>query len=97
MVKIVKQIPIELILWVTAFILLYNLNLEEEVTSMCPVHHLGFKWCPGCGLGRSIHLLLHGQFNKSIEMHWLGLPVALVLLYRIVELIKYKLKYNNGN
>lgn len=96
MVKVIKKIPLELFVWSVAFILLYNLNMEEEDSSICPLHHLGFKWCPGCGLGKSIHLLLHGQFNRSFEMHWLGIPVCLVLFYRIIQLFRYKFNSKNG-
>lgn len=95
MVKVIKNIPLELLIWVVAIIILYNLNIEEENSSICPVHYLGFRWCPGCGLGKSIHLLLHGQFKSSFEMHWLGIPVCLVLFYRIFQLIRYKLNYKN--
>lgn len=97
MVKALKNIPLELLIWVTAFIILYNLNLEENDSTICPIHNLGFKWCPGCGLGKSIHLVLHGEFRNSFEMHWLGIPVCIVLFYRNIQLIRYKLKYKNGN
>ena len=86
MVKFRKAIPLELIIWVTAFILLYNLNLNDEDRSICPIHGLGFKWCPGCGLGKSIHLLMHGNFSSSFEKHWFGIPVFIVLSYRIIQL-----------
>lgn len=86
MLKVIKTIPLELIIWLGAMILIYNLEWGEESTSLCPIHGLGFTWCPGCGLGRSIHFLMHGELCSSLQMHWLGLPVLVVLFYRIIQL-----------
>lgn len=95
MVKVIKKIPLELLIWLVAFILLYNINIEAGDSSICPIHYLGFKSCPGCGLGKSIHLFMHGQFKNSFEMHWLGVPVFLVLMYRIIQLIKINLNFKD--
>ncbi|PAW92790.1 hypothetical protein CKK33_04490 [Mucilaginibacter sp. MD40] len=54
--------------------------------SLCPLKLLGIAWCPGCGLGHAISFLLHGDLKSSFQAHWLGLPVLLVLLYRIITL-----------
>ena len=84
---ILKRFPLELFIWLLAFIVLYNLDLEnKEALSICPIHRAGFDWCPGCGLGRSIGLLMHGEVKASMQMHWLGIPTVLVLLHRIVIL-----------
>lgn len=98
MCKVIKAIPLELIIWLSAFGLLYNLDTSTDQTTICPVHHLGFKWCPGCGLGRSINLFFHGQFKASFAMHWMGIPVIIVLSYRIFQLLTdyiQKLNYKN--
>ena len=86
--QLLKQLPFELIIWVVAFIVLFNLDLDDnDANTLCPIHHAGFDWCPGCGLGRSIGLLMHGDIKSSVEMHWLGIPTFLVLSYRIITLI----------
>lgn len=100
MLQVIKRIPLEIIIWLGAMLLIYNLEWNEDSTSLCPIHGLGFKWCPGCGLGRSIHLIMHGQFQSSFQMHWMGIPVLLVLSYRIIQLsinflTQIKLKYDN--
>ncbi|WP_332911961.1 DUF2752 domain-containing protein [Algoriphagus boritolerans] len=41
----------------------------ESHLSLCPLNQLGFEWCPGCGLGRSMNLLAHGDFQASWSMH----------------------------
>jgi hypothetical protein len=93
MKQILTQFPLELLIWVIALVLLYNLDLQDkEANSFCPIHNAGFNWCPGCGLGRSIGLLMHGNIHASIEMHWLGIPTFFILVYRIINLIISYLK-----
>jgi hypothetical protein len=41
--------------------------------TICPLSLAGFEHCPGCGLGRSMVLLLHGRVAESISMHPLGI------------------------
>jgi hypothetical protein len=84
----IKKIPLELLIWLGAFIWLYNLQIDKESISICPIHGLGFSWCPGCGLARSVSLLMHGHVHASFELHWLGFPVFAVLIYRIIQLTK---------
>ncbi|MCA5004846.1 DUF2752 domain-containing protein [Sphingobacterium bovistauri] len=85
--QLLKSLPLELIIWVVALIVLYHLDVhDKEANSLCPIHSAGLGWCPGCGLGRAIGLLMHGYVSESIEMHWFGIPTFLVLLYRILNL-----------
>jgi len=37
--------------------------------------------CPGCGLQRSILLLLKGELSASLEMYWATIPILLMFLY----------------
>ena len=86
--QLLKSLPLELIIWGLALVVLYNLDLNDtKANSICPIHNAGFNWCPGCGLGRSVGLLMHGHVRESIEMHWLGIPTFLVLSYRIITLL----------
>lgn len=86
----------ELIFWVFALAALGVASPEEyghvHHFSLCPLASLGISWCPGCGLGRSIVQLLHGNFAESWKHHWFGVPALLILLYRIVELSKLNIK-----
>ncbi len=85
--------PIEWMCWISALFLLYFSNPHVHHLSLCPLDNLGITWCPGCGLGRSIALLMHGELQESIRMHWLGIPAFLVIVHRIYSLSKRT--YNN--
>ncbi|RFS23484.1 DUF2752 domain-containing protein [Chitinophaga silvatica] len=82
-----KKLNIELIAWALGIVILYNVNPESSFT-ICPLAIIGFKFCPGCGLGHGIHFFLHGQWTAAIQHHWLSPVVALTLCYRIIELSK---------
>lgn len=82
----VLKFPIELIFWLAALLLLFILPLSDNSISICPLYILGFDFCPGCGLGRSIQLLLHGQLSASFKMHPLGIITVPLLLYRVIQL-----------
>ncbi|MES2267660.1 MAG: DUF2752 domain-containing protein [Bacteroidota bacterium] len=58
--------------------------------SLCPLKLLGITWCPGCGLGHAISFLFRGDVRGSFHAHWLGIPVLLLLLYRIYTLVVNK-------
>ena len=94
--KWLERIPLELILWVMALILLGTaqpaVHHEIKHFTFCPLANMGFSWCPGCGLGRSVTHLLHGNIMESIRFHWLGIPAVLMISYRIIVLGRYQLK-----
>jgi hypothetical protein len=89
------QIPVELIFWMSALLLLGSAGLTSDPTAshltLCPLANLGFDWCPGCGIGRSIAYLLQGELMKSLQNHWFGLPALLIICYRIYTLMKLEL------
>lgn len=64
----------------------------ERLYSLCPLDNLGFTWCPGCGLGRAITLLMRGEILASIEMHPFGGFALAVIIYRIFEIIQNRKK-----
>lgn len=88
-----SKLPIEWMCWVSALFLLYISDPHAHHFSLCPLDNIGIRWCPGCGLGRSIALLMHGELQESIGMHWLGVPAFLVIVHRVYRLSKRT--YNN--
>lgn len=76
---------LEAIIWLTALILLAATGNTGTHYTLCPLKYFGFEFCPGCGLGRSIALILHGQFIGSLRMHPLGFPALALLLWRIIS------------
>ena len=52
--------------------------------TICPLSLAGFQHCPGCGLGRSIIMLLHGHISESIANHPLGTLAITLLISRVV-------------
>ncbi|MHA4893759.1 DUF2752 domain-containing protein [Pedobacter sp. PWIIR3] len=91
-----SYIPLELLFWVVALTLLALAQPvpagQEDHFTLCPLAAMGFDWCPGCGIGRSITQLLHGNLSDSLKLHWFGIPALLILLYRIMVLTKIELK-----
>ncbi|MDO6438686.1 DUF2752 domain-containing protein [Cyclobacterium sp. 1_MG-2023] len=90
--KVINSGILELILWTIALLGLYTAGAETSHSfSLCPLDSLGFTWCPGCGIGRSIHYFMHGDFTTSWAFHPLGGFAFLVIILRIIELIKLNL------
>lgn len=80
--------PLEAVVWIVAFVLLasYYPNPHTHIT-LCPLANAGFAFCPGCGLGRSIAYLFHGDWKLSWHAHPLGIFAVLTLTYRIITLL----------
>ena len=93
LLKIIKNIPFEGLFWISALFLLAVINVDSNSHfTICPFKNLGFDFCPGCGLGKSIHYLLHLEILKSFNAHPLGLFALAVLLHRIYILSSGALK-----
>lgn len=87
--KILKIIEWEAVLWIGGLIYLMIINpYQVQQFSFCPYHNLGISFCPGCGLGRSISFLYHGDLIHSISTHPLGIAALILISYRIFTLIK---------
>lgn len=80
----------EALIWIIALILLAADNPGSHHYTLCPFHHAGLAICPGCGLGRSVTLFLHGNVVESLQMHPMGIPAVLILVYRSARLILRK-------
>jgi hypothetical protein len=94
----IKKIPLELIFWVGSLVAILTINPDAgNHFSLCPLDNLGFSWCPGCGLGRSMNLLARGEIQASWSMHPLAMLAYGVILHRIWTLIKnLKTTHNYG-
>ncbi len=97
--KTLGHVSFELLFWITALVLLASAAspdaADHDHLRVCPLANMGFSWCPGCGIGRSLVHLLHGNFQESIKMHWFGIPAMLILLNRIFTLSKQELSKRN--
>jgi len=87
----------ELVFWVAAMLTLaFSKPGAESHFTLCPLKLMGFKWCPGCGLGHSIIYLFHGEIRNSFHAHWLGIPAVIVIFHRIYVLGKDRLGLGRG-
>ena len=87
-IRIVSFLTFEPVIWLAAiaYLAIHNPYAQTDF-SICPLKWMGFHWCPGCGLGRSISFLLHGDLPSSIRTHILGIPALLVLLQRTLSVL----------
>lgn len=99
LLSVVKGIPLEVVCWAFALATLAVIDVSGgSHFTICPLALMGFDWCPGCGLGRSISLLFHGEIEKSIIMHPFGIFAVIVLFFRIFILLKNHVKtYGSRN
>jgi hypothetical protein len=77
-----RNIPIELIIWVSGLLWLAFSHPEDTHFTVCPLALVGFEHCPGCGLGHSISYLLRGEWQLSWQSHPLG-TFALVIILNV--------------
>jgi hypothetical protein len=78
--------PFELFIWITALILLACSTPGASHFTLCPLANLGITWCPGCGLGRAITHVFHGEIKQALALHWFVFPALAILLFRIAQL-----------
>jgi len=77
----------EAILWIIGLVYLYFVNpYETHHYTFCAFKLVGIESCPGCGLGRSIAFIYHGDILTSIKTHPLGIFALLLISYRIIKL-----------
>lgn len=85
MYRFLKQYS-EVLIWNGALVLLACMDIEST-TSFCLFKAIGFKWCPGCGLGHAIYYALHFDFQKSLNEHILGIPATIIIFYQACKSI----------
>lgn len=81
--KIYKIIFKEEVFWSVALLFLFLSDSSNEHISFCLNKFFGIDFCFGCGIGRSISSLLNGEFTKSFNYHFFGLPATAILIHRI--------------
>ncbi len=79
---------LELFFWSAALLIPVFIDPATPHFSFCLFNHLGFEFCPGCGLGRSLAYLYRGEIVQSFLCHPLGIMAFSILLYRITYLMK---------
>ena len=82
-----RKVNLELVIWIAALVMLAFTTPSEHHLTLCPLSNLGFKYCPGCGLGRSISYLFRGDLKASFQMHPLGIFALGIIGYRIIQII----------
>jgi len=93
---LLRHFDFEGYVWIAAIIFLGCINPSgESHFSFCLFKNLGISFCPGCGLGRSISFLLHGDVVRSFHAHPLGIVALPVLLHRIGALARHSYVMNN--
>jgi len=83
------KLYLEVFIWIGALVWLALSSSDFSGHSeVCPFRGLGWSFCPGCGLGRSIILLFKGDIGGSFSMHPMGIPAVGILLLRIVTVVR---------
>ena len=79
----INYIDREAFIW---FASLLYLAFNHSHFTFCPLKLLGIEYCPGCGLGLSIHYLFSFSIKESFNAHPLGLPALIIIFHRIYSL-----------
>lgn len=86
--RIWKLLGIEALIWIFGLVYLALINSPEaNHFTICPLSNLGFEFCPGCGLGKSISYLFRGDFASSFHSHPLGIFALAIIIFRIITII----------
>ncbi|HSD63389.1 MAG TPA: DUF2752 domain-containing protein [Ignavibacteriaceae bacterium] len=85
--KIFSLVSPEALIWTSGLMILAFIKTDSTSHfTICPLKIIGLDFCPGCGLGKSIHYLLHLELEQSFNAHPLGIFALGVLFHRIYEL-----------
>lgn len=88
-IEIMRRIDTEAYIWILGLAVVSFIGpYSESHFTVCVFKNLGFDYCPGCGLGRSIAFLARGEMAASFHAHPLGGPAVAVLAHRIIKLIR---------
>ena len=78
---------------ITGLLLMAVLDPFSQAPSICPIDRLGFDFCPGCGLGKSIAFAARGNLTASFQSHPLGIFAILVIGARLVSIFRRNLNF----
>ena len=84
----------EAVIWSSALVALFFMDPGSGI-SLCPFKALGINWCPGCGIGHSIHYTLHFRFGAAWREHPLGIAATAVLIWQTIKSLPITNKNNN--
>lgn len=82
----------EWIVLLSGLLLMAFMDPFTQAASFCPIDRLGFDFCPGCGLGKSVALAARGYLSASLQSHPLGFLAIVVIIGRICSI--YRRNYN---
>jgi len=80
----------EAFIWIIALIALVFVDPYHQHYTLCPFHNLGWEFCPGCGIGRSIACAYRFDFQGSFNCHPLGIVALIVIIHRIIKVLTRK-------
>lgn len=81
----------------TGLLLMAFLDPFSNSPSFCAVDRLGFDFCPGCGLGKSIAHTFRGNIPASLEAHPAGMFATIIIFGRVLSILHRNHKYNKGD
>jgi hypothetical protein len=55
--------------------------------SLCPIHRLTGRRCPGCGMTRAMALLLRGKPLRATRTHAAAIPLLAALVHRVLTAV----------
>jgi hypothetical protein len=80
----------EWVVFSIGLILMASMDPLNTGFSFCLFDIIGFSYCPGEGLGKSIAWLFRGEFSASYRAHPAGAVAVVILTLRIFHLIKIR-------
>ncbi len=85
----------EWIALLSGLLLMAFLDPFSQAPSLCPIERMGFDFCPGDGLGKSIAFAARGNLSASFHSHPLGIFAVLVILGRVGSIFHRNVKFKN--
>jgi hypothetical protein len=83
----------EAVIWISALVFLAVSDPSVHHYTVCPLDNLGFSYCPGCGLGRSVGYFFRLDIESSFLSHPLGIPAVILFIHRSVKILSKPVLY----
>jgi hypothetical protein len=74
--------------------LLAIMSPYDSGQSFCLLESAGYDFCPGDGLGHSIAFFFRGEFQNSLQAHFMGIPAVMILSTRVLFLLNKNFNQN---